>query len=160
MTPITLSRYDVENLFIGLERLAACSVPQHVRYAIARTVASLRPEIDSTNTAYPRPAQEAEPAEHAKWNEARHPHMQERVTVDIHPPKEMPEIHFDDLVRLLPDRPLPVVNQFHQALISSLIPWVDAREEATPVPVSVVRGNGVRDIPARDDDEPHPAVVR
>jgi hypothetical protein len=129
MTTITLTRYDIENLFIGLERVASCAIPQATRYAIARTVSSLRPEIDATNTAYPRPEPDAPTHKHVEWNQARHPHMLETVEVSIHPPREMPEIDFQDLVRLLPDKPLPVVHQFHQALVSSLIPWVDAREE-------------------------------
>jgi hypothetical protein len=129
MTTITLTRYDIENLYIGLERVSSCSIPQATRYAIARTVSSLRPEIDATNTAYPRPEQDAPPEKFIAWNQSRHAHMLEKVEVQVHAPAEMPEIDFQDLVRLLPDRPMPVVHQFHQALIASLIPWVDARGE-------------------------------
>ena len=140
MIPITLTRYDVENLYIGLERLSSCSIPQATRYAIAKTLSALRPEVDATNTAFPRPEQTDPPEKHIAWNQGRHGHMLEKVEVSVHPPKELPEVSLDDLVRLLPDKPLPIVHQFNQALVASLVPWVDAREQAAPEPMP--EGNG------------------
>jgi len=128
-TTLELSRRQVENLYFALQALKPMAIPSRARYALARTLSSISPEVEASQAAFPRPTDMAAGGL-AQWEAERSAHMAETVRLPVWLLEDIPDIDPANLIAWRPALSSVQANLLHQDIVESLLVLLPA--EAGP----------------------------
>jgi len=119
-TTLELTRRQVENLYFALQALKPMAIPSRARYALARTLSSISPEIEASQAAFPRPAELVDGAV-VQWEIERAAHMAEVVRLPVWLLEDLPDIDPANLIAWRPNMTPVQANLLHQDIVESLL---------------------------------------
>jgi len=127
---LELTRRQVENLYYALQALKPMALDSRARYALARTLGSITPEVEASQAAFPRPD---EPVDGAlvRWESERASHMAGTVKLPVWPMDRLPDIDPLNLIAWRPGLSPVQANLLHQDIVESLmilLPAADGSE--------------------------------
>jgi len=117
---IELTRRQVENLFFALQALKATALDSATRYAVARTLGSITPEVEASQAAFPRPDNLVDGAL-AQWEMGRAEHMAGKVKLAVWPMARLPEVDPAALIAWRPGLTPVQANLLHQDIVESVL---------------------------------------